>query len=98
LDALFEHTKLKPNVLEEHDSVSSLIASVEACIGVALVSESVACIAGSRLKLLALSPKPPPLIIGAAWLKERKVGAAGEKFLDCAKRVAATEQSLTHRS
>jgi DNA-binding transcriptional LysR family regulator len=87
-DALFENAKLKPNIKEEHDSISSLIASVEACTGVALVSESMACVAGPRLKLIGLVPKPPPLVIGAAWLKERKPGAAAEKFLEGARSVA----------
>ena len=89
-DALFASAKLKPNIKEEHESISSLIASVEACSGVALVSESLACIAGSRLRLLALSPKAPPLVIGAAWSKTRRSEAAASKFLECAKR-AATE-------
>jgi DNA-binding transcriptional LysR family regulator len=80
-------------VKEEHDSVNSLIASVEACSGVALVSESVACIAGARLKLLALSPKTPPLIIGAAWLKDRKMGDAAEKFLECAKKIGTAREN-----
>jgi DNA-binding transcriptional LysR family regulator len=87
-DAIFDGAKLKPNVKEEHDSISSLIASVEACSGVAVVSESMACVAGPRLKLVGLVPKPPALVIGAAWLKERKMGAAGEKFLECARRGA----------
>ena len=91
LDALFSATKAKPAIAEEHDSVSSLITSVEAGNGIALVAESIDCIAGRRLKLVRLSPPAPPLIIGAAWERKKELGAAGEKFLDCAKLGAKSE-------
>lgn len=57
-----------PLVSEEHDSVTSLIAAVETGRGVALVSQSLACMAGPRLKLRPLKPAPPPMAIGAAYL------------------------------
>ena len=87
LASLFPSTGRKPRVAEEHDSVSSLIASVEAGCGVAVVPASLGCIAGARLKLTALSPAPAPLSIGAAWLKN--LNAAAESFLKCARQVAA---------
>ncbi len=43
-----------PQIVEEHDSATSLIAAVEAGHGVALVSESLALLAGPRLKLRPL--------------------------------------------
>jgi DNA-binding transcriptional LysR family regulator len=55
----------KPVIAEEHDSVTSLIAAVEAGRGVAVVSESLACLAGPRLKLRRFMPVPAPLIVGA---------------------------------
>src|SRR2546422_8341021 len=66
LAAMFAAIKGKPRIAEEHDSVTSLIAAVEAGGGVALVTESLTCIAGTRLKLMPLSPVPEPLIIGVA--------------------------------
>jgi LysR family transcriptional regulator, benzoate and cis,cis-muconate-responsive activator of ben and cat genes len=84
--AMFAHVKGKPHIAEEHDGVASLIAGVESGAGVALVPESIACIAGPRLKLVRVLPAPPPLIIGAAWSKDGLTPAA-QRFLKCAKEV-----------
>jgi DNA-binding transcriptional LysR family regulator len=85
---MFANTKGKPHIAEEHDGVASLIAGVESGNGVALVPESISCIAGPRLKLVRVAPPPPPLVIGAAWSKDGLAPAA-ERFLKCAKKVAA---------
>ena len=63
---LFAPLSRPPQIVEEHDSVTSLIASVEAGRGVALVSKSFNCLAGPRLKILPLHPPPPPLVVGIA--------------------------------
>ncbi len=83
----FAAAKRKLRIAEEHDGLSSLIAAVEAGGGVAVVSKSVACFTGARLKLLPLVPAPKPLVIGAGWSK-KGLSAAGEEFLKCAKRAA----------
>ena len=88
LDVMFAGMKTKPHIAEEHDGVASLIAGVESGAGVALVPESIGCIAGPRLKLVRVLPAPPPLIIGAAWSKDGLAPAA-ERFLKTAKQVAA---------
>lgn len=88
LERMFAHTKTKPRIAEEHDGVASLIAGVESGAGVALVAESIGCISGPRLKLVRISPAPPPLIIGAAWPQDGLTPAA-ERFLKCAREVAA---------
>lgn len=90
LAAWFSTIKAKPRIAEEHDSVSSLIAAVEAGDGVALVTESMACVAGPRLKLTRLSPALSPLVITAVW-PEGGFSAAAEQFLSCARK-AAVEQ------
>jgi LysR family transcriptional regulator, benzoate and cis,cis-muconate-responsive activator of ben and cat genes len=87
LDAVFATIKSKPRITEEHDSVTSLIAAVEAGSGVALVAQSLDCIAGVRLKLVPLSPAPQPLVVGAAWPKTG-LSTTAEMFLQCAKDVA----------
>jgi len=84
LDSLFAPTKLKPHIVEEHDSVTSLIAAVEAGYGVALAPESLVCFAGPRIKLTALSPEPAPIVIGAAWPKGSRHPTA-ERFLKFAR-------------
>lgn len=66
LRRVFTNTKLA----EEHESVSGLVTAVEAGIGVALVTESFACVAGSRVTLVDLEPRPEPLVVGLAWIKE----------------------------
>ena len=88
LSALFRTIKGKPRIAEEHESVSSLIAAVEAGSGVALVSESVRCVSGSRLKLLPMTPSPEPLVVGVAWSKDGLTIAA-ERFLKFARESAA---------
>src|SRR2546430_3950729 len=82
--AMFAAIKSKPRIAEEHDSVSSLIAAVEAGNGVAIAPQSLTCTAGPRLKLIPFSPAPAPLVIGAAWAKNG-LTAAAERFLKCAK-------------
>jgi LysR family transcriptional regulator, benzoate and cis,cis-muconate-responsive activator of ben and cat genes len=84
LAAMFAAIKSKPRIAEEYDSVSSLIAAVEAGNGVAIAVQSLACTAGPRLKLIPISPAPPPLVVGAAWSKNGLTPAA-ERFLKCAR-------------
>ncbi len=70
-------------IVEEHDSVTSLIAAVESGRGVALVAGCMACMVGPRLKILSLTPDSAPIVVGAAC----RVGAAStvvEKFIAAA--------------
>ena len=89
LAKLFGETKTKPRIVEEHESVSSLIASVEAGAGVAVTLRSLACVAGPRLKLLAFSPPAPPVVVGCAWARGA-LSAPAQRFLDCAKVAASS--------
>ena len=96
LVGMFGAVKSKPRIAEEHDSVSSLIAAVEAGNGVAIAPEPLTCTAGPRLKLIPLSPAPEPLVIGAAWSKDG-LTATAERFLKCAKETALRKESATSR-
>ncbi len=87
LDAWFSTVKVKPRIAEEHDSVSSLIAAVEAGDGVALVTESMACVAGPRLSLKRITPAPKPLVLGAVW-PDGGLSPAAAQFLACARKAA----------
>jgi len=87
LMGMFIAVKSKPWIAEEHDSVSSLIAAVEVGNVVTIAPRSLACTAGPRLKLIALSPPPTPLVIGAAWRKATAT-VATESFLKSAKEAA----------
>lgn len=84
LEAVFAGSKLKPQIAEEHESGTSLIAAVEAGAGVAVTSKALACSAGPRLKLIAISPAPSPVIIGVAWSAEG-LSAVAQTFVNCAK-------------
>jgi LysR family transcriptional regulator, benzoate and cis,cis-muconate-responsive activator of ben and cat genes len=65
---LFAGLKTTPRIREEHDSVSSLIASVEAGRGVALVLEPFKRFA-PRVKIRQITPPPPPVPFGLACAK-----------------------------
>lgn len=91
LTSVFGGQKAKLRIVEEHDGVSSLIPAVEAGTGVALMGESLACVAGERLKLLRLSPEPPRVVVGLAALKG-KLSPAAETFWNCAVKAAKTEK------
>jgi DNA-binding transcriptional LysR family regulator len=88
---LFAPFNRLPQIAEEHDSATSLVASVEAGRGIALVQESFQCFSGPRLKIRLLTPPPPPLIVGAARRKDAKSPAI-ENFL-AALRLAKSVQS-----
>jgi DNA-binding transcriptional LysR family regulator len=92
LAVTFASITTKLRIAEEHDSVSSLIAAVESGAGVALVTQSLTCTAGPRLKLVPLSPSPAPLIVGAVWSKSGLTTSA-ERFLKCAKAASNTGNS-----
>jgi DNA-binding transcriptional LysR family regulator len=88
LALIFGKGRGRPRIAEEHDGINSLAAAVAAGNGVALVSESVACLAGPRLKLVALSPAPKPLVIGAVW-PTAGLAPAAQEFLKHARTAAS---------
>ena len=91
LQRIFAEVKTKPRIAEEHDSVSSLIAAVEAGNGVAIAPESLSCTSGVRLKLIPFFPAAEPLVIGIAWSKHALTRPA-EQFLEAAKQAAALKR------
>lgn len=66
---LFAQIKRAPQIAEEHDSSTSLIASVEAGRGIALVQQGFECLTGPRLKVRSLTPAPPPFVVGIVTQK-----------------------------
>jgi DNA-binding transcriptional LysR family regulator len=85
LATFFEPIKRVLKIAEEHDSVTSLIAAVEAGRGVALVLQGFDCLSGPRLKVRPLNPAPPSAVIGAAYRKDFN-SAATTHFIAAAKR------------
>jgi DNA-binding transcriptional LysR family regulator len=86
LAAVFAPVKNKPRVIEEHDSMTSVISAVEAGTGVGLAVLDSSF--GSRVKLVRLTPQPKPFSFGIAARKGR-LSPATEKFWQCAKEAAA---------
>ena len=84
IDEVFADVATKPKLVEEHESGASLVAAVEAGLGVAIVTESIACVAGGRIQLIDLEPSPSQLTVGIAWTKAR-LSSAETSFLEKAK-------------
>jgi DNA-binding transcriptional LysR family regulator len=84
LNAVFAPVKNKPRVIEEHDSMTSVVSAIEAGTGVGLTVDALGYSFGSRLKLMRLTPEPKPLSFGIAARKGR-LSPATEKFCQCAR-------------
>jgi DNA-binding transcriptional LysR family regulator len=87
LDDLFRPTGQKYRVVEEQDSASALLASVESGRGVAVVPTCMAILAGGRVKMRPLHPMPDTLVVGTAC-RSQKPSPAAHKFLQAAREVA----------
>jgi DNA-binding transcriptional LysR family regulator len=91
LAELFSAFRRPPQIAEEHEGATSLIAAVEAGRGVALVQQGFQCLAGPRLKVRPLSPAPRPLVLGVAWRKGVQF-AAVDNFIAAARRAKAAKR------
>jgi DNA-binding transcriptional LysR family regulator len=86
LKALLRPFGFEPRIGEEYDGVTGLIAAVEAGQGIAIVPSSLACMTGQRLRLLALTPKAPTFIVGAAM--PEKTSKLARDFVTAAREAA----------
>lgn len=93
LETLAWPGKKAPPIAEEHDSVTSLIAAVEAGRGVAIAPDSLACLSGPRLKLVPLRPQPKAFVALGVWAGEN---AKARRFIEAAvaENQAATSAKL----
>jgi DNA-binding transcriptional LysR family regulator len=82
---LFAPLKRSPRIVEEHDSITSLIAAVESGRGVAIIAQPLKGLASPRLKIRPLEPAPPPLGVGIAYSKKFR-SAATNDFIAAARR------------
>ena len=89
LSAVFAPVKNKPRVIEEHESMTSVVAAVEAGTGVAVAVDALGYTFGNRVKLVRLTPEPKPLSFGIAARKGR-LSPATEKFWQCARDAVAS--------
>jgi len=86
---LFAPLNRSPQIVEEHDSITSLIAAVESGRGVAVIAQPLNGLASPRLKIRPLQPAPPPLGVGIAYCKKFR-SAATDKFIAAARQAKAT--------
>ena len=87
LSIIFGPVKTKPHLIEEHDSMSGVMSSVEAGTGVAIATDFGYSF-GNRVKFLHVTPEPKPISVGIAGTKGR-LSPAAEKFWQCAKQAAS---------
>lgn len=85
MEELFAKAGAKPKPAEEHDSVTSLMAAVEAGRGVAIVPSCMACFAGPRLTIIPIAPPPQPTVVGAIC-KVGSEAAVPRRFIAAARR------------
>src|SRR5437899_1160123 len=85
---LFAPLNRSPQIVEEHDSITSLIAAVESGRGVAVIAQPLNGLASPRLKIRPLQPPPPPLAVGIAYRKKFR-SKTTDNFIEAAKRAKA---------
>jgi LysR family transcriptional regulator, benzoate and cis,cis-muconate-responsive activator of ben and cat genes len=85
---LFAPLDRSPQIVEEHDGITSLIAAVESGRGVALIAQPLNGLGSPRLKIRPLQPAPPPLVVGIAYCKKFR-SIATDNFIGAARRAKA---------
>lgn len=81
LAKLFGSARKKPNVVEEHDSINSLMAAVQAGRGIAYGGIGIKDLAGSRLRVVELAEPAQPIKTGVVW-KSNANNPATEVFVE----------------
>ena len=84
LKKLFAPLGRRPQLVEEHDGMTSIITAVESGRGVALVPSCFACMTGPRLKVIPLAAPLEVIPVGAVWDGKRR-NPEVEKFIAAAR-------------
>jgi DNA-binding transcriptional LysR family regulator len=82
---LFAPLNCSPQIAEEHNSITSLIAAVDSGRGIAMIAQPLDGLGSPRLKIRPLQPAPPPLGVGIAYCKKFR-SRATDNFIAAAKR------------
>ena len=83
LEAMFSGRTGMPEITEEHDSATSLLAAIEAGRGVAIVPSVLSNLAGPRLSFRPIHPAPAPVTVGVA-LPQKHASPAAVRFAKAA--------------
>lgn len=82
---LFAPLNCSPQIVEEHDSITSLLAAIESGRGVAVIAQPLNGLGSPRLKIRPLQPPPPPLGVGIAYCKKFR-SKTTDNFIAAARR------------
>ena len=88
LERLFAPISVKPRLVTECDSATSLILEVEAGHGIALVTTVLKLVGGKRLLYRALSGATEAQAVGIARAAKGDVTPAGEKFCEILRKIS----------
>jgi len=91
LDRIFAPIHAKPRIVVECDSMSSLIAEVEAGRGISLASPTFKLVFGKRLLYRALTGTTATVSVGIARATKGDVTSAGEKFCEILRRKSVSK-------
>jgi LysR family transcriptional regulator, benzoate and cis,cis-muconate-responsive activator of ben and cat genes len=83
LASMFQSLGAMPEIAEEHDSATSLIAAIEAGRGIALVPSALSPLAGSRITLREIQPSPIPLVVGVDLSSTPSRSRRAPVYQDC---------------
>jgi DNA-binding transcriptional LysR family regulator len=81
LRAILEPVTDNPKIAAECDGLTSLISAVLAGRGVAIVPSVFRRLAGSQIRLRAITPSPPPLIVGYAYRADLPLSPLSRRLL-----------------
>jgi DNA-binding transcriptional LysR family regulator len=98
LDRIFNPLGIKPRVVVECDSASSLITEVEAGRGIALTSPVFKYVSGKRLLYRSLAGINESVSVGIALAKNGDVTPAGEKFCEMLRKASKVANSRTTKA
>ena len=82
---LFAPLNRSPQIVEEYDSMSSLITAIESGRGVAVIAQPPRGLGSLRLKVRPLQPAPPPLGVGIAYRRKFR-STTTNSFIDAVRR------------
>lgn len=86
----------KLRIAEECDGALSLIAAVEASRTIAVSTESIISVAGSRVVFVRLSPAPPAINVGICHTDTEPLLPALRRFIETARSVVASAARTPH--
>ena len=86
--ALLRPVTASPRIAAECDGLTTVVAAVLACRGVAIVPEVFSRLVGNRVRLRAIHPAGAPLVVGYAHRVDVPLSPVARRFIDALKKNA----------